>query len=382
MRENDHRHKPLIRLSALPVDLLSFPLMLILLAVMPIGYAIATLCLLVGVVLARLQVEGALRFRLPGLIRLGLLVVLFVIGTSFFASCHECHLIAQLVWLGSFIIGHIAHYGYKRLFGFKVIAETDTCCCSARRRQALITEYTRFDKILLWFTTVLLAIALSLHHFARTYDQLDLVLSTMIALAALGVIILELLHLSWVRRRLEREHWIQVLDDDHQVIGRVPETDARASHGRLPMVRLIAYSDGMLYLEQDKAQGTAGGQQGLVYDTPFKSWIHEGESAEQAAQRLIDQRFCGVHRAKPRPLLRYHDMAGEQGLLIHLLAVEIEAPDLLQIDCLPIEGRWWCIQQLKPQITRSEFSPYLCAELPLMEQTVLLAQRLRERQRI
>ncbi len=50
--------QPLLRLSYLPIDLLGLPIMLILLALMPVGYALSALCLLLLPVLWQLHREG------------------------------------------------------------------------------------------------------------------------------------------------------------------------------------------------------------------------------------------------------------------------------------------------------------------------------------
>lgn len=360
----------------LPLDLLSLPMMLILLAIMPMGYAIAVLCLVLLPILGQIQREDTLKLRLPGLIRLALMTLCFALSNSYFFPGYTCHLSSQLLWLGWFIVEHIVHHVYRLLFGFRIVGiDTDGCCCSQLRQRALMTAYIRFDKTLLWFTGIVLAIALPLVYFAQRSDILDKTLSVGIALAALGVIIVELIHLNWLKRQLLGEYWVPIIGANDQVLGRVPSTDVRTRHGRLPQVRLVAYSSGMIYLER----GAGILDKETFYDTPFREWQQEGEQLVDTAQRMIDKRFCGIRRAHPRLLLRYHHEEDGQDLLVYLFAVEIESPDLLLVDCLPIEGKWWCLQQLTPQIRHSDFSPYLCAELPLLEQTVLLAQRLAER---
>ena len=95
------------------------------------------------------------------------------------------------------------------------------------------------------------------------------------------------------------------------------------------------------------------------------------------AQELIDLRFCGIRRARPRFLLHYHETIGGQPLSIYLFSVEIEDPGLLLIDCLPIKGKWWPIDHVTARLYEEPFTSYLHAELPYLEQTVLLAHRLR-----
>lgn len=363
-------------MSLLPIDLLALPFVLILLALMPSTIALSVTGILLIPILLRLHYERTLIARLPGLMRLGALAGCYLLSTSYLVDCSGCHLSSQLVWLGWFCASRILHYIYKRIYGTRLanIIESE-CCCSARRRAALLSAYRRNDRILIRFASITLAIALPLTYWAEDHGIVDSILSITIALTSLGIIALEMIYLVWTKRRLESEYWIPIYSDEHEILGRVPATLPRTEVGRLPVVRLVAYSQGMIYLEQKKGQI----EEVKRYDTPFHTWLGEQGTPEQIAQWMIDERFCGIKRAKPRELLRYHHQEAEQALLVFLFAVEVESPDFLQIDCRPIEGKWWSLTELAPQIDQSGFSPYLCAELPLLEQTVLLAQRIRQR---
>lgn len=366
--------EPLLRLSHLPIDLLGLPIMLILLALMPVGYALSALCLLLLPVLWQMHREGALSLRLPGLVRLGVMCLCLMLTVRMDVYCQGCSLSSQLLWLAWFALGHVLHYAYKRIYGEVLLTEPVACCCTLRRRKALVAEYRRFDRLLLWFTLVLLGISLGLLSWAQDVAWIDRVLSGGIAISALGVILLELLHLGWVNRKLSQEHWLSVYGDDDTILGRVPSTHPRTELGRIAEVRLVAFSQDMIYLER----GRGLLEDAVRYDTPFRVWLAEGETSQDVAQRMIDQRFCGIKRTYPRRLLRYHHQEDTQSLIVYLYAVEVEAPDLLQIDCLPSEGKWWPLDQLAPLLEQSDFSPYLHSELPLLEQTVLLAHRLRQ----
>lgn len=352
--------------------------MLILLALMPVGYAVAALCLLQVPMLWVLHREQTLPLRLPGLMRLGLLVGGFVLMTAVIPSCDCCRLTSQLLWLGCFVLEHILHYLYKRWRGARIIDFSEpTCCCTARRKQTLVAAYERFDRQLIVWTLLTLVVTIPLVSFAELSLGVKGIMTGLIALGALIVIVMELLQLGWIRRQVQQEHWIPVLTEEtDEIIGRVPQTAPRAEQGRLPIVRLMAYSQGMIYLERG---GDLVTPEQIHVDTPFRSWLYEGELPADAAQRMIDQRFCGLRRAKPRQLLRYCTEEGGQALLVYLFAVEIESPDLLHIDCRPIEGKWWCSDILAMQIEHSDFSQYLCSELPLLKQTVLLADQLRRK---
>ncbi len=136
-------------------------------------------------------------------------------------------------------------------------------------------------------------------------------------------------------------------------------------------VRLIAYSKRMIYLE-------AGKQEEEIFDTPFVSYQYVPDTAEETAQKMIDQRFCGIKRAKPHQLINYCYQDKEQGisLLIHLFVVHINNPNELYIDCKPSEGKWWDIKHLNSPHIKSLLSPAIKEELPCLKETILLAHSL------
>ncbi len=136
-------------------------------------------------------------------------------------------------------------------------------------------------------------------------------------------------------------------------------------------VRLIAYSKGMIYLEAQKDNPSK-------IDTPFHSLQYLPKTAEETAQEMIDERFCGVKRAKPRLLINYCYQDEQEGLayLVYLFVVEVESPDLLYIDCKPSEGKWWDIKHFETDYSGQLLSPEMKEELACLKETVLLAQRL------
>ncbi len=139
-------------------------------------------------------------------------------------------------------------------------------------------------------------------------------------------------------------------------------------------VRLIAYSKNMIYLES-RARDERN------YDTPFASFQYVPDTPMDTAQRMIDERFCGIKRAKPRLLINYCSQDKESGIsfIVHLFVVHIERPDELYIDCKPSEGKWWDVNHLNSSYSESFLSPEISAELPCLNETILLAQSLQKK---
>lgn len=355
--------------SSLPLDLYIYPTMLSLLVVCsPILAVLLSVALLTIYLYLHREKEGIGEHRMGLGIALGSLVLYLVLCLLLFRPIH-C-LEAQLIWLALAGI-----YGvYIIASGHHTIRHRSESCGSARLLLGIHRQcYRRFARALCFFALAVGALVVVLLYF-RVPEWGQWLLSFGIGLASLGILLLDVSHVAWVQTSRGQDYWIPVLDDNQRTIGRVASIHAKSVAGRLPLVRLMALSGDMIYLEQCSSQS------GLRYDTPFYTWLREAESPTDSAQIMIDSRFCGIQRAIPRQLLQYHTV-GEcgQALCVYFFAVEIESPDLLLVDCKPIEGKWWHLDHVAHMLGQNLFSHYLQAELPYLEQTALLARKLRGR---
>ena len=355
----------------LPTELFTFPLGLTLSLVCPPSLAWGIVAVVLALCIVGVWALGWLPTNRSVVGRS--LFVLLVWGGLLLVSCalYPHALWHQALLLMSYLISALAILLYRR--ATRPANPTEQCTCV--RGRILRAERLRFERILVLFSLLaLLFILLNIGLCPQHWSLVRSISSLLIALFTWGVYLLETLHLIWVNKRLRREVWIPVMNDRQQAIGRVPMTTPESSLGRLPVVRLIATTERMIYLEQNSGKRLP---QAEGYDTPFIAWLTEGCQPEQVAQELIDLRFCGIRRARPRFLLHYHETIGGQPLSIYLFSVEIEDPSLLLIDCLPIKGKWWPIDHVTACLYEEPFTSYLHAELPYLEQTVLLAHRLR-----
>ena len=355
----------------LPTELFTFPLGLTLVELCPPAVAwIAVAAVLLSSILF-LWIAGALWSNRSVVGRS--LFVLLLWGGLFLAvprELTEMPLGSQALLLISYLISSIIIVLFR---WFKAKRKIVSGLCI--RRRILRVERLRFERILVISSLAgLIFQALCAQLSPVEHRNLLHLASIFIILFTWAVYGLESIHLIWVQRRLEREEWIPVLSDDQRPIGRVSKTSPVSDEGCLPVVRLLAISRDMIYLEDSESHSLPNA---AGYDTPFLSWLTEGNRPEQVAQRLIDLRFCGICRVKPRFLLHYHEQINSQALSVYLFAVDIAEPNQLHIDCLPTRGKWWPIDLLTSELERGGFARYLCTEYPYLEQTLLLAHRLR-----
>ena len=355
----------------LPTELFTFPLGLTLVQLCPPAVAwIAVAAVLLSSILF-LWIAGAL-WSNRSIVGCSLFVLLLW-GGLFLAvprELTEMPLGSQALLLISYLISSIIMVLFR---WFKAKRKIVSGLCI--RGRILRAERLRFERILVISSLAgLIFQALCAQLCPVEHRNLLHLASIFIILFTWAVYALESIHLIWVQRHLEREEWIPVLSDDQRPIGRVSKTTPVSEEGRLPVVRVLAISRDMIYLEDSESHSLPNTE---GYDTPFISWLTEGSHPEQVAQRMIDLRFCGVRRVKPRFLLHYHEQINDQALSVYLFAVDIAEPNQLLIDCLPTRGKWWPIDLLTSELERGSIARYLCTEYPYLEQTLLLAHRLR-----
>lgn len=371
----DYYHRLLRRRKlaqvVLPTELFTFPLGLTLGVLLPAPSAWlgTALVFALGVLVVYLCGGSAMN-------RSGVLRSLAVLGLwGGFILCfplQSCTLELQALLLVSYLLCSLLVALYRRWRDRRKPAEAELCI----RGRVLRVERLRFERVLVFFAlSALCFIGICFQFCPVDLRGLLFWAGCFIAAFTWGVYALETAHLIWVQRRLVREAFIPVLDAERQIVGRVPASSPQTDQGRLPVVRLVATSRNMVYLEKRIGEVPLPAMPGC--DTPFIAWLHEGWTPDELAQRMIDERFCGIRRARPRFLLHCHEMIGGQAVSVFLFGVTIDEPDQLLIDCLPQQGRWWPVEHLAAQSEHCLFSPYLLVEYPYLEQTLLLAERLR-----
>lgn len=354
----------------LPTELFTFPLGLLLSLWLPpaVGWGIVAGLLLVGVVV--LYFIGGLSSNRSVVLRSFSVLCLWGIALLLWGGYSTHPLWYQALLLASYLASNVLVQA-RHLWRIYIQHQADCLCLRSRILRA---ERHRFERILLVISIISLAgMGLCSHLCPHNWRSLLLILSIALTLFVWATYLLESIHLLWVKHQLEREVWLPVLNAEHQVIGRTPMTEPSSGAGWIPVVRLIATTRDMIYLEnyaEDRLPQASG------YDTPFTTWLTEGNQPEAVAQQMIDLRFCGLRRARPRFLLQYQQEYQGKRLSVYLFAVDIPEPTALQINCLPSQGRWWPLEHLvqDPQVSLSAF---LASEYPYLQQTILFAHRLR-----
>lgn len=363
-----------IHITDLPIGLICFPLMLLYLSILSVWGAV--LCLIGTAIplFVRTYLRGFRESFNVSMWVLSLMVLILISGELLVLKCDGTGLSHQLLWMVGFVITHTIFSILVRAKHFPKFF-TSSCCCDKLRNNTLLAEYKRFEHILYHISLYSLAICIPLVVLFRLTREFEVFIMGFIAFLSLGAIILELFHLSWLRRRLSQENWIQVLDEQNNVVDRVAYTNVAeySKAGIFPMVRLLLVSQGMVYLEKTCLCNNLGVE---CYDTPLVDWLNEGATPEEVSRRMMDSVLYHTRKVQPHRITSYKIQLHDREYLVYLFVVQIEKPNYLCVHCNPLEGKWWGIQLLKDSISQGEFSPHISSELPLIEQTIMLAQKL------
>lgn len=280
--------------------------------------------------------------------------------------CLGSPLSLQFIWLLLYFIWHTGRYmrSYWRSYQQPLLSKIKS---SHLRIGALRKEYNRFDRILIAYslTVCFIIYILLASNIPLAYHWIG---SLLVNLSIWTIFALELTHLAWVKQQLHEERWISVLGKDNKPIDRVPSSVGRSQLGRMPLIRLLIWSQDMVYLERCTEH---------VLDTPFVSWQFEDETPAVSALRLISERLKETTDLRPRHLLSYQGQYGDQTTLTQLFTIELSSPHILTIACSPKQGKWWSIEHLNLPSIKSEVAMTLADELPYLKQTMLFAQKLR-----
>ncbi len=374
-RENYH-HIPNIRpwVGSNPLSGL-FPTM-IMLTILPLVSIWSALIVAVSlwVILFALHIKLG---NMPTLLTSGVVILLTGLIYYFIPWVTFSSFYSQIVILA--ISAIVTHFLKMRLDRKEERATLQKVDVEVLHRRLLINEHrtqsTHIDLfvVLALFAAGLLSLlSISVEHWAYRLCSWMVVVFTWI------FYFIEVLNLYWIRKKLLHEEWVSLVDRQGNAVGRVSRSEVNGLQGaQLPMVRLVAICKDMIYLEHRLCCDLCHHE---CLDTPFIDWVKEGENPKMVAQRLIDERFCGITRSCPRHLVTYQNEHGENNCLVSLYAVCVEEPNLLVTHCNPAEGKWWPVRQIHELPGGgSTFSHLLCNELPYLEQTILLAERIRER---
>lgn len=166
----------------------------------------------------------------------------------------------------------------------------------------------------------------------------------------------------------KNEKWLPIVTESGAVKGKVAESVSKEM-GNIylhPVVRIALVHKGKLYLKNNEDNG------GLDY--PFESNILFGETLENAVERTFTE--TGENKDLPsRFLFRYVIRNEKESRLVYLYICPIrEDSDFRKLQLK--SGKWWTSHQIQENLGTGIFSEYFEKEYEVLDNTVLLADRI------
>lgn len=190
----------------------------------------------------------------------------------------------------------------------------------------------------------------------------------------LGIMIYEQVRLSMMKRGLEEEKWLPVLDKTGKVIGRIAYSVSlglQARHYCHPIVRVALVYNGMFYLTKRSSDSPVSPD---MLDFPFCGHVLFKQTLEQAVRGLVGHSLA-KGMPKPRFLLRYAFENERVNQSVSLYVLTLHKEDAFVKCVKQLEGKLWTTRQIEENLQHNLFSEYFEKEYSYLQRTVLLAEQ-------
>ncbi|MDR1259160.1 MAG: hypothetical protein LBK65_07795 [Tannerellaceae bacterium] len=192
--------------------------------------------------------------------------------------------------------------------------------------------------------------------------------------AAIGVLVIvyEHIRLFVMSRKLKNEVWLPVLNDKGRVVGRMAYSAGKNSRIRHyhPIVRVAIVYKGMLYMTQRAKDSIVSPE---LLDHPFSRHVLFHHSRENTVHDIIGK-LREDASARPRFMIHYTFENNKVKQLVSLYAISLHTEEQLR---LLTGGKPWTAGQIEANLKANIFSEYFCKEFPYLQNTILLAERVR-----
>ena len=185
----------------------------------------------------------------------------------------------------------------------------------------------------------------------------------------------ETVRVNMLTRKLNKEIWLPVLNDNGVVVGCVARQVAVKSNTKYfyPIVRVAVVYKGMLYLVNRKPQ-TLNATQAVDY--PFCSYVIFKHSIENTVKRLTSS-IKSKKDTAPRFQLRYTFENEQVKHQVNLFVLRIKDEEEFK-RIKTTEGKLWTVAQIKENLGTGLFSDHFEEEFEYLNNTVLFAENFQQ----
>ncbi|MCD7971053.1 MAG: hypothetical protein LUG18_00040 [Candidatus Azobacteroides sp.] len=235
-----------------------------------------------------------------------------------------------------------------------------------------IDEYFYMTRIILYVFIAHLVVSIAyLTSPLFKMDSIDiLILWAFIPVFVVGLIIFEYIRLGIIRKRLNSEEWLAVVNSKGNVIGRIAKSQMKKEGNKYlhPVIRIAVISKGKLYLSERADD--------LILDPgktdhPFENYVRYEHSLDNAAMNLLQKH--GV-QATPYFSVKYLFENDITKRLIFLYTIEVE-----EDNASPVfnrqnfkGGKFWTQKQIEENLGVGVFAECFEKEYEFLKNTILL----------
>jgi len=192
-------------------------------------------------------------------------------------------------------------------------------------------------------------------------------------LLIIGHFTFEFVRFHQLRKQLADEEWLPIVNESGAVQGKIAWSVSKNLGNKYlhPLIRIAVIHKGMVYLKERPMYFIS--QKGKL-DYPFETYLRFHETLNESVERTY--RKAGIMDEVPtRFIFRYVSDSIETNRLIYLYACVINKDR--DIRDLHLEGgKFWTSKQIEENINTGLFSDYFEKEYELLNNTVLLADKI------
>jgi hypothetical protein len=188
--------------------------------------------------------------------------------------------------------------------------------------------------------------------------------------------IYEFIHFYFLRKRYLTEEWLPIVDETGIVHGKVASSISKSSGNKYlhPVIRISLIYNGMIYLREKPSQDAVDIPE---LDYPFETYLKYEETLDEGVIRTFEEN--GGDKDLPSSYLIRHVFKDiKANLLVYLYISNVQNTNDLPDDFN--KGKWWTRKQIEENLGRGFFSPCFEKEFELLNNTILSADLLVQKQ--
>lgn len=187
------------------------------------------------------------------------------------------------------------------------------------------------------------------------------------------IIVYETIRLRLLKKKMESEEWLPVVNETGKVIGKVAFSISKKSKKFFlhPVVRVALIYKGFLYLTERPGNFILDP---LKIDYPFEEYIKFQDSIDDTVKDVLVKK-TGVSNLPAKFVFRYLFRNNITNRLVYLFTINIQSEEVM--NSLTLEGgKLWTEKQIEENLGTGVFSDCFEKEYDILKNTVLMASKM------